>query len=183
MHYSVYVFIPRAGDIDALVALALEPYCEDVVVPPYKAHLDAGEIQAMATYYGVKQADLNALALRMEKWKGIAGGVDDKGLFVMKTWNPEGKWDWYEVGGRWNGRLRGNVLSARTLLKKPNLRRLLPACMVTPDGSWHESETFIAEGWTKWRVERKGGAAWLAEVRAALRHYPDHRVVCVDIHS
>src|SRR5207245_2151126 len=149
----------------------------------YKSYLDAGEIRVMAKHYRMKPAHLSALALRMEDWRSCPGGVEGKRLFAVKTWNPSGKWDWYEIGGRWRGRLRGNVLSTQALLSKANLRELLPACMVTPDGRWHEQETFISEGWMKWRVERKKDGTWLREVREALRRHQNHRVVCVDIHS
>ena len=183
MHYCVYVFIPKTGDHEELVARALEPYDEDRQVRPYKSYLDAGEIGAMAKHYGLKPADLGALARRMDDWKRCPGGVDGKRLFAVKTWNPDGKWDWYEIGGRWRGRLRGNVASAQALLGRPNLQELLPFAVVTPDGRWHERETLIAGGWMKWRVERKTDSAWLKEVRTALRRYPNHRIVCVDAHS
>lgn len=182
MHYCAYVFIPNNGDIEELVAQALEPFSEDLIVPPYKVYLDATEIQAMAKHFNVNETDLGTLALRMDEWQRSAGGVDEKGLFVIKTWNPNGKWDWYEIGGRWPSVLRGNTIRANTLLTKPNLRELLPACMLTPDGSWHERETFIAEGWMQWRVERRKTGAWLREVRTTLQRHHNCRVVCVDIH-
>ncbi len=183
MHYCVYVFIPKKGDIENLVARALEPYSEDLCVPAFKSYLDAGETKAMAKRYGVKPADLDVVALHMKDWKGCAGGVEGKRLFAMTTWNPDGKWDWYEIGGRWRGRLRGNVAGAKTLLNNPRLRELLPFSLLTPDGCWHERETFTAKGWMKWHVERKADGTWLKEVRTALERYPNHRVVCVDIHS
>jgi hypothetical protein len=54
--------------------------------------------------------------------------------------------------------------------------------MVTPDGWWHEWETFIVEGWMKWRTERKKDGTWLRELKSALLAHSDLRVVCVDIH-
>lgn len=183
MHYCVYVFIPKEGDIEELVAQTLAPFDEDRQVPPYKSYLSGGEIKAMAKHYRVKPSDLGALARHMEDWKGCIGGVEGKRLFAVTTWNPDGRFDWYEVGGRWNGRIRGNVTRARNLLARPNLRELLPFAIVTPDGLWQERETLIVEDWMKFRVERKTDAVWLKQVRAALRRFPDHRVVCVDMHS
>jgi hypothetical protein len=183
MHYCVYVFIPNEGDLEELVASALRPYDEDLQVPPYKSYLDAGEIKAMAKHYGMKATNLGALALRMDDWKRCPGGVEGNRLFAVKTWNPDGKWDWYEIGGRWRSRLRGNVAGTQSLLGKANLQELLPFGLVTPDGRWHERETFITKGWMKYHVERKTDSAWLKEVRRSLRRYPTHRVVCVDAHS
>jgi hypothetical protein len=183
MHYCVYVFIPKEGDIEVLVAQALAPFDEDRQVPPYKSYLDAGEVKAMAKHYRVKPGDLGALTRHMEDWKGCPGGMEGKRLFAVKTWNPAGKWDWYEIGGRWDARLRNNAVMAKTLLERPDLRDLLPFALVTPDGLWQEREALITQGWMKWRVERKTGGAWRRQVRAALRRFPDRRVVCVDVHS
>lgn len=183
MHSCVYVFIPKEGDVERLVLRAIHPFSQDLQLPAYKSYLDAGEVKAMARHYRLKPTDLSALATRMKDWKGCPGGVDGRRFFARTTWNPNGKFDWYEIGGRWNGRLRGNVTGARTLLGTPNLRRLLPFAVVTPDGRWHEWETLIVEGWMKWHVERKTDAAWLKEVRTALRRHPGYRVACVDVHS
>lgn len=182
MHYSVYIFIPKEGDIEEGVAEKLQLYSDEHEVPPYKDYLDAGEIAAMAKHYRVRRCDRKALAMHMEDWRGCLGGIDATGLFSVKTLNPQAKWDWYEVGGRWCERFPGSVIETRALLEKKNLKDLLPFAMITPDGLWHEWETFIVEGWMQWRTERKTDKNWLAEVRAALTAYPDHRVVCVDLH-
>lgn len=182
MHYSVYVFIPEEGDIEEHVAEALRLYSDEHEVPPYKEYLDAGEIAAMAKHYRIRRSDRKALASHMQDWKGSLGGIDKEGIFSIKTFNPKAKWDWYEIGGRWSRQLSGNVISATALLEKPNLKELLPAAIVTPDGWWHEWETFIVEGWMKWHTERKKDSTWLREVKNALLAHPDSRVVCVDIH-
>ncbi len=182
MHYSVYVFIPSDGDIEEHVARALRLYSDEHEVPPYKEYLDVGEIAAMAKHYGVRRTDRKVLVSHMENWKGNPGGVDQKGIFSIKTFNPKAKWDWYEIGGRWCQRFPGHVIATAALLEKKNLKEILPAAMVTPNGWWHEWETFIVEGWMKWRTERKKANSWLREVKAALKAHPDMRVVCVDIH-
>ncbi len=119
----------------------------------------------------------------MEDWRSGVGGVDDRGLFAISTFNPNAKWDWYEIGGRWDGHLPGNVLSAAALLNRSDLKSLLPAALVTPDGSWHQRETFVSEGWMHGRFERTSDRDWLTEVREALGSHPEHRVVCVDVHN
>ena len=42
-------------------------------------------------------------------WVMMADGyiTDEKGN-IYTTYNPQAKWDWYEIGGRWNGYLRVN---------------------------------------------------------------------------
>lgn len=181
MHYCVYVFIPDEGDIEEEVAKALRLYGDEIEVPPYKEYLDAGEITAMAKCYGVRCGDRKALAAHMDDWKGVPGGIDTKGLYAIKTFNPNAKWDWYEIGGRWEHFL-SDVIGTTSLLEKKNLKNILPAAMVTPDGWWSERETFIVEGWMKWRTEQKKDGEWLQEVKTALKTYPAFRVVCVDVH-
>ncbi|MEK7218842.1 MAG: hypothetical protein AAB728_05255 [Patescibacteria group bacterium] len=183
MHFCTYVFIPPKGEIETLVADALHLYSEDLEVPPYEEYLDGGEIDIMSKHYGVRHKNLKALVSHMKDWSGTPGGVDERGLFRIKTMNPEGRWDWYEIGGRWSGCFRGNVISAKALLEKKNLKDILPAFMVTPDGSWHEWETFVTEGWMKWHVEKKKDGEWMKIIRDALAAYPNFRVACVDIHK
>ena len=40
---------------------------------------------------------------KMDDWHGTEGGVDEKGIYCLETYNPKSKWDWYSVGGRWSG--------------------------------------------------------------------------------
>lgn len=182
MHYSVYVFIPPDGDLEEEVAKRLRLYDEDHEVPPYKEYLDTGEIAAMALHYGCRRSERQALAKHMESWRGCPGGTDAEGLFAVKTVNPHGKWDWYEVGGRWGHRFPGHVIGAKALLQKAHLTELLPYAFVTPNGLWYERETFIVEGWMRWKTVRKRDGAWLREMTSALKAHPESRIVCVDCH-
>src|SRR5437870_980458 len=111
MHYLTYVFIPKNTDITDAVTDALRPFGDEFEVKPWKRHLSQGEIVAMAKCYGLPGTALKELAAHMENWNGGRGGVDAKGLFAVLTHNPNAKWDWYEIGGRWRGRLRGDVIS------------------------------------------------------------------------
>jgi hypothetical protein len=197
MHSSTFVMIPEHGDINDLVARALEPFSEDFQVPEYKRYLDPTEIVVMATHYKLKKTDSKKLATHMEDWCGCLGGVDERGLFAVSTLNPRARWDWYVIGGRWDGAVLGhltrhdpydetraqqNVILSAALAGAPYLTEWLPHSVVTPEGSWHERETLVVEGWMKWRLETKDDAAWLREVRGVLETFPDHRVVGVDIH-
>ena len=183
MHYCVFVLIPQDGDIDLKVATALAPFDDDLPAPPYKHHLHPSEIQAMARHYKLKKNDWKKLATQMEDWRGGLGGIDERGLFFVSTMNPQAHWDWYEIGGRWDGHIPGNVLSVPALLKRRDLKSLLPAALVTPGGSWHQRETFVTDSWLHGRFESKSERDWLIEVRETLGSYPEHRVVCVDVHN
>lgn len=182
MHFCVYVLVPPEGHVSDLIEEALRLYSEDLEVPPYKVYPDGGEIAAMAKHYKVKRAETTILASHMKDWCGCNGGNDEKGLFNIRTSNPKGKWDWYEIGGRWEGYIRSNVCLAETLLKRPDFKKILPFSLVTPDGWWHDREWVVIEGWMKWRMEERKDGEWLRIVKDALSSYPHFRVVCVDIH-
>lgn len=182
MHYLTYVIIGKNTDIEEAVAEAMQPFDEELEVKPWKRYLDAGEIAAMAKHYRVRKTSIRKLAGCMEDWCGGKGGVDAKGLFVIHTYNPNGKWDWYEIGGRWNGFMPGNVMLARTLLKSPRLAKLLPHDFLTPDGKWHAKERYLSTSWPVGHFVQKTQRRWLEEFKLALANWPCHRVVCVDRH-
>ena len=186
MHYCTFVIIGPEGDTDTLVAKALEPFDEALEVAPYRNYLAKHQVALMAKHYRLKQHNLHALAPHMENWTGRPGGVDRRGLYHTTTCNPDGRWDWYEIGGRWNGYIKGakrNVISVRAMLESPHLKDQLPCHVLTPDGTWLEHERFFPDGFAKGHIERKSDKNWLQEIRNTLERYDDCRVVCVDIHS
>lgn len=185
MHYFTFVIIDPTGDPEMLVTEKLAPFNEQLKVAPYREYLDKSDIARMAEHYQLKRNDLQALAQRLEDWHGWPGGVDGKRLFYTTTLNPDGRWDWYEIGGRWNGRIKGakrNVISTRALRKSPHLKDALPFYVVTPEGTWLEHQSFFQQGLGTKRSQQKRDAGWLREVTEVLEDYPKHRVVAVDIH-
>lgn len=197
MHSCVYVLIGPDTDIEMLVAQAIGPFSEQRTVPPYKLHLPSSGARAIAQHYGLPETDLQAVAAQLPDWMGYAGGVDELGVFALVDRNPDAKWDWYEIGGRWNGYITGhrrrrersatglarhNCIAAAELLAAPDFADRLPHALVTPTGDWVERSTFVAtsSGWY-WREE--SDEAWRQRVRRILAAFPDHRVVAVDAHS
>lgn len=102
-HFTVTVVVPkdRVGKEDYLDRV-LAPYDENMEVPAVKTYLDDDDLKDMAEYYKLDVNDLDALAAKLESWSG-PGGRDEQGLYSLSTRNPESKWDWWEVGGRWTG--------------------------------------------------------------------------------
>jgi hypothetical protein len=183
MHFLTYVIIGPQGNIETQVAEALAAFDESLEVEPYKVYLEEAEIQRMVAHYKVDENDTPALIGRIQEWRGRPGGVDDIGLFSVTTVNPQGRWDWYEIDGRWSGQFWGrNAVKAKTLLKTADLKGHLPYYLLAPEGEWHEVETLIDGGWCKFESVRKSDGRWLVEVKQVLTRYPGHRVVCVDIH-
>lgn len=182
MHYLTYVFIPQHRDIATGVVEALRPFGCELEVDPWDRYIDETEIEAMAKHYGVSRLDLEKLAGLMEDWNGGIGVVKKDGLYARLTYNPDAKWDWYEIGGRWSGFLRNDAILARSLLRSPKLKDRLPHDYLTPDGKWHAKAEFISTGWMQGHMVHTPGGRWHKEFRSALSAWPKHRVVVVDRH-
>lgn len=196
MHSCVYVIIKTTGNIETAVAHALAPFDEDRAVRPYKLHLSANSVAEMARHYNIPETDHAGLIAKMNDWLGYSGGKDHLGFYAMSSNNPDGKWDWYEIGGRFNGRIRGieiprpehspvsidaNTISASELLQSGTLSKRLPFAVVTPHSLWIERTSFISTS-TGWYVREEKIRSWQQRISRILRTFLDHRVVCVDAH-
>lgn len=84
-----------------------------------------------------------------DAWKEIEdwGYEIDENENLMSTYNPESKWDWYSVGGRWCGFLHykdadpGFEKTNEAYIHELDMDYLLehvPFCFVTEDGEWKE---------------------------------------------
>lgn len=102
-HFTVLVIGP---DVDGQLA----KYDENIRVEQYKSRIGT-PWWAEKAYEGagVLENDPHGLmAWHDHEWPDSKGeiGVDDDGLFEWSTYNPDSKWDWYSVGGRWSGLLK-----------------------------------------------------------------------------
>lgn len=186
MHFCVFVLIPSETNIQDAVAEAMKPFDEAVEVQPYRVYLPHHEVRQMAACFKIEPANLHELAKRLPEWTKREGGVDRDGLYYVSPCNPDGRWDWYEIGGRWNGfipRAHQNTIKASTLAKSPKLKHCLPFFVLTPQSEWIEHERCYFDGdWKNLKREEMKSADWARLVRETLRRWPDHQVVCVDIH-
>lgn len=184
MHYCVFVMIGPDTHIETAVAQALAPFDEDLTVKEYRIHFDVDEVQRMARHFKIPPSHLHELARKMPGWTGNPGGVDCRGLYRVVSHNPDGYWDWYEIGGRWDGSIPNsteNTIRAESLYNGKHLKRCLPYAILTPDGEWIEREHVYFSG-IKFVVHQIKPKQWLKIVRDILTRWPDHQVVCVDIH-
>lgn len=116
--------------------------------------------------------------------------------------NPAAKWDWWVIGGRWDGWIHGPVRQEASCDKKAgynfgnehhrpenNCRRVseipiddpfyLPFAVVTPDSQWIEQGEM---GMWAIVMNAVGDEQWHQTVKEILAKYPDHLVVAVDCH-
>ena len=150
----------------------LDQYYEGLEVEHYVAYTkdeaidEVKKTHANSYEYAVKalqQTDLNSKMI--EHYQSIV----DKGLFIsyedawkeakdwgyeidenenlLSTYNPDSKWDWYSVGGRWGGFLHykdadpGFEETNVAYIHELDMNYLLehiPFCFVTEDGEWIE---------------------------------------------
>jgi hypothetical protein len=109
-HFTVMII---GNDIEK----ALAPYNENMEIEPIKEIMSHEDIQRMAKYYKLITENetllwdrYNELLPLMEDWDGKPGYIDDdKNLYTYSTYNPNSKWDWYQIGGRWEGMLKNKI--------------------------------------------------------------------------
>ncbi len=183
MHFLTYVFIPEHDDMETAVVAAMRPFGDEFTVKPWKRHLGPREIAAMARCYRLRPTAVRKLAERMKDWCGCEGGIDRRGLFALLTCNPDARWDWYEIGGRWWGKFKDNAASCRTLPDRKDLPGLLPHDFLTPDGVWHAKVRYVRGDWLDGHFVHKSQSTWLREFTLALDRHRDCRIVCVDRHQ
>jgi hypothetical protein len=101
--------------------LMLEPYNEDIQVEAYRSYEKAATPQEF--WYFDKAVNVDGLALEVSKlpsevtWPELIEFLNTKWgdeepyrydfeldrMYQMSTYNPQSKWDWYTLGGRWTG--------------------------------------------------------------------------------
>lgn len=150
----------------------LDQYDENMEVEPYIRYtkdeaIDEVKRRHAQSYENALEA-LNKKDLDSESYEYFQK-VLDKGLFIswedaweeakkwgyeidsdenlLSTYNPDSKWDWYSVGGRWGGFLHykdadpgfeeTNVAYIHEL-DMDYLFKHTPFCFVTEDGEWKE---------------------------------------------
>jgi hypothetical protein len=145
-HTPIIVLVPLSvQNIEEEVERILAPYSLDIEVEPYKVYFEKDEIEHMARVYKIES--LEELVQYIEDWSGYSsGGIDEEGLYGVTTENPEGSWDYWQIGGRWDGCLKGeNVLPLADLLtlSKQDLK-IIPFAVIEPNGEWHSTEATVS---------------------------------------
>ena len=102
----------------------LAPFDENIEIPKYsKGNVSEEEKQCLIDFYctfnpekdyGTKSEEESELNKTLsfdelyekygENWNSNTWEKNSEGVWVkMSTYNPNSKWDWYELGGRWRG--------------------------------------------------------------------------------
>jgi hypothetical protein len=117
-HSTLLVIVENAQTEQEALAIAedrLAPYWEELEVEPYaNGNIDTSDLGW--AFYGAEDKRPSEEVLQYElsnpteegvkKLTDYFGGevkIEDGKYVSYSTYNPNSKWDWYEVGGRWNG--------------------------------------------------------------------------------
>lgn len=102
-HFSVAVFTESGNEAE--IERLLAPYYEGIELEPYVEFTRQQAIDYVRTHFdGMRDAsDERCYELLAEDYRD-SGRIDDDGN-LLSTYNPESKWDWWSVGGRWNNAL------------------------------------------------------------------------------
>ena len=100
-HYAVAVIHDKNQNIDELLA----PYWEELKVEPYVEYTRQEAIDFAKKYIPDAEGKSDEAC-----WKLMARGreTDDEGN-IYSTRNPNAKWDWYDIGGRFYDVLNGEA--------------------------------------------------------------------------
>lgn len=157
MHFSVFV-TSEVEPTKEIIAELLAPYDENISVDPYWVEEDfipdSTKDMTVEERYEYFQSDF----IDDDHYK-----LEDGIIYRSTTYNPLSKWDWWEIGGRWEGTLLHNNGQRCNSLQRKDL-----------DGrtSFKEAALDIRKDWDAWE-------AVLAEVNPPLipkgiEHFPNH---------
>jgi hypothetical protein len=213
-HFTVGIIVPPyEHQVKSYIAEQMEPYCEHTEVEPYVSYSleeAAGDLQRdierLEQILRHQDPDYNLDKCRNllaklrratpdEKYSEYVRfheDFDDQGR-PISAYNPDSKWDWYRVGGRWDGWITDNEQSSQggfnfgaqhetlenntATTEQALARDKIPHALMTPDGNWHERGRM---GW--WANLLTENDNWDSDAKAILARYPGHRVVIVDAH-
>lgn len=206
-HFCGIVFIEAtsANDAESQLSSILSPYDEELTVDPYiyrtKKELIESikkEVEGCKQFIQENSTSENIFTVerlisyqnKLMKWNNFETEEDcinyaqtmyvlDEDGNELSTYNPNSKWDWYVVGGRWDGDiLHAGDYDTNNAPKEALTKVGTPYCFVDLDGNWHEKGSM---GW--WGISYDEKDNWESEFRSYLDSVPDNTyLVLVDFH-
>lgn len=116
----------------------------------------------------------------------------DKNGNILSTYNPNAQWDWYSIGGRWDGFLplkkkgsKGEVIYCNeSTVGEVDWDRFFkerhaPYCYVTPSGDWISREDLDYATSNKEKIKEIWNKQFLEELKL---YDSDEAVTVIDFH-
>ena len=189
-HFSVVVCIDDPGKLDAVMA----PYDENLETEPYRDYEDgkpAGfwAVKSFREDFGLNPDDATLTWAQIaEVWNrewaddGPLLVGEDGRAYTMSTANPQAKWDYWRIGGRWGGYFPYEPKYARQVMRpesgwdSPGLKPLHcdggQKCALNLDALREEKADEARKTYAEWTAltdglpEAKPWSAFVAEVEA-----------------
>ena len=204
-HFTVGIIVPshELSNLQSFIAEQMAPYDENLEVEPYvsysveKAKADLTRdstrleriIERQDANYNLEKCQELIEKLRVttpeDKFREYVEyhkHFDEDGD-PISTYNPDSKWDWYVIGGRWDGWINerdtsseavsDNIATTEAVLE----RNRIPHAIITPDGEWHEHGQM---GW--FGIMLTENDAYQSEARFRLGQFPGHHIIILDAH-
>lgn len=143
--------------------------------------LKTSNLSSEASYYYNKIISNGPTLTEEQAWKEIKnwGYRIDENKNILSSYNPDSKWDWYCIGGRWSGFLYlkdkdddGNrITTNQALVEEVDWdymfeQNRIPFCCVTSNGDWHEKGEMGWWGMTRNEVDVD---TWTEEFKRQLK--------------
>ena len=200
-HFVVLIIIPRRiylqGDvaIQKYIAEVMAPYDEERVVVPYIYQTKA---QFEEEYQKFKASGQDTVGEydTIEKYRADYCGHDliDQAGNILSAYNKDCFWDWYVVGGRWEGevlhdqakatpvgRIANNSLSVKSFLERfaTDKEKYTYRHLLDQNGSFHQDRKM---GWFASYEPLVDDKEWASRFETILRCATDHFIVFLDCH-
>jgi len=94
------------------------------------------------------------------------------------TYNPDSKWDWYTLGGRWDEGEKNQGL-VKSIIEDPSWPIKSSFALLTPDGEWVETGTL---GWWGTVSGEKDSNVWAEQFKNVLDKFKDCYYSLIDYH-
>lgn len=191
MHFLLLVLIPEGTKkAKAYIKNAMEPFCEELETKPYKEFISLKELKDCCSSSGIELADpkvdpegsevLSAIAA----YHGGKAGFDKKENkhFYLSTYNPNGEWDWYRVGGRWDGWIVDNEQSSNNGFNFDKVHETIEnnSCTVKELTDDNIPNSILVDD--KW-YSRDNSKNWHKKVKKLFEEYKNFLAVAVDCHT
>lgn len=206
MHYVMLALVPQsvsAGAVAGFLDDLMAPFDENQEVPvqlvpaePWMDRLlrdfglsvDPGHPDYLREYVAAHNKRASTAYTMAENPTEFLTLVDGA-LHTWTKWNPQGKWDWWVVGGRWTGVLNEaavpddihtNSLPVPDILAKG----WLPHTILTPAGQWAEHQfSFSVSTSGAFQGEYEADETWRERATRILENHRDCIGIVVDYHS
>lgn len=171
MHYVAHVFHPVAYDLDSLydmIEVRMAPYSEHLELEPYKDYVSVSSFNRAVDFYAKQGTTFPTIEEMLNRWTHGPHYKDDLELtdgatldekytsyYSWSTYNKEGNWDYWTIGGRWSQYFNA---TADTVSVKEAWEYLNgndqeydwhsrgPYTYVTLDGEWISRELYNPDG-------------------------------------